>query len=65
MFCTGVKASVPLSFIPKEAGFWSLYAGVKYYHLDNQGLADGNSVLTPDGDDDDLVQFYGGLSIFF
>ena len=65
VFCTGVKASVPLKFIPKEAGFWSLYAGVKYYHLDNQGLADGNSVLTTDGDDDDLVQFYGGLSIFF
>ena len=65
VFCTGVKASVPLKFIPKAAGFWSLYAGVKYYHLDNQGLADGNSVLTPDGDDDDLVQFYGGLSIFF
>ena len=65
VFCTGVKASVPLKFIPKEAGFWSLYAGVKYYYLDNQGLADGNSVLTTDGKDDDLVQFYGGLSIFF
>ena len=65
VFCTGVKASIPLKFIPKSAGFWSLYAGVKYYHLDNQGLADGNSVLTADGDDEDLVQFYGGLSIFF
>lgn len=65
VFCTGVKASVPLSFIPKEAGFWSLYAGVKYYHLENDGLLDGNVVLTPNEHRKDLVQFYGGLSIFF
>ncbi|MFN0125363.1 MAG: hypothetical protein ACKV19_01605 [Verrucomicrobiales bacterium] len=65
VFCTGVKASVPLTFIPKEAGFWSLYAGVRYYHLDNEGLLDGNTVLTPNEHRDDLVQFYGGLSIFF
>jgi hypothetical protein len=65
VFCTGVKATVPLKFMPKEAGFWSLYAGVKYYHLDNQGLLDGNSVLTPNEHKQDLVQFFGGLSIFF
>lgn len=65
VFCTGVKASVPLKFIPQSAGFWSVYAGVKYYHLDNEGLLDGNSVLTPNEHKDDLVQFYGGLSIFF
>lgn len=65
VFCTGLKASIPLKFIPKEVGFWSLYAGVKYYHLDNQGLLDGNSVLTPNEHKKDLVQFYGGLSIFF
>jgi hypothetical protein len=33
--------------------------------LDNQGLLDGNSVLTPNEHKKDLVQFYGGLSIFF
>lgn len=65
VFCTGIKATVPLKFIPKEAGSWSVYAGVRYYHLDNQGLLDGNSVLTPNEHRDDLVQFYGGLSIFF
>ncbi|QIF01545.1 hypothetical protein [Roseimicrobium sp. ORNL1] len=65
VFCTGVKASIPLTFVPKDYGFWSLYAGVKYYHLDNQGLLDGNKVLTPNEHREDLVQFHGGISIFF
>ena len=65
VFCTGMKASVPLTFVPKDLGFWTFYAGVKYYNLDNQGLEDGNSVLTPNEHRDDLVQFYGGISIFF
>ncbi|RYD37144.1 MAG: hypothetical protein EOP86_04170 [Verrucomicrobiaceae bacterium] len=65
VFSTGLKASVPLKFIPKSAGFWSLYAGVKYYHLENEGLLDGNMVLTPEEHKKDLVQFSGGLSIFF
>lgn len=67
VIATGIKASVPLKFIPQEYGFWTWYAGVKYYHLDNDGLEDGNSVLTPDGDndDDDLFQFHTGLTIFF
>ena len=64
---TGIKASVPLKFIPQEYGFWTWYAGVKYYHLDNEGLEDGNSVLTTGSDntDNDLFQFHTGLTIFF
>ena len=64
VFCTGVKASVPLKFIPQEYGFWTWYAGVKYYHLNNDGLEDGNEFAFGD-DDTDLVQFSTGLSIFF
>jgi hypothetical protein len=64
VFGTEIKASVPLSFIPKEYGFWTAYAGVKYYHLSNDGLEDGNIVLGG-GERDDLVQFHAGLTIFF
>jgi hypothetical protein len=64
VFGTEIKASVPLMFIPQEYGFWTAYAGVKYYHLGNKGLKDGNIVLGG-GDRDDLVQFHAGLSIFF
>ena len=65
VFGTEVKFSVPLTFVPKDLGFWSLYAGVKYYHLSNDGLRDGNLVLTANEHKDDLVQFHGGISIFF
>lgn len=65
VFGTEVKLSVPLTFVPKDLGFWTLYAGVKYYHLNNDGLRDGNLVLTANEHKDDLVQFHGGISIFF
>ncbi len=62
---TGLKASVPMSFVPEELGHWTFYAGVRYYHLSNDGLRDGNSVLTPNEHRDDIVQFHSGISIFF
>lgn len=65
VFSSGVKFSVPMTFIPKDMGSWTFYAGVKYYHLNNDGLLDGNTVLTPREHKDDLVQFHGGISIFF
>lgn len=65
VFGTELKVSVPLTFVPKDMGFWTLYAGVKYYHLSNDGLRDGNMVLTANEHKDDLVQFHGGISIFF
>ena len=64
VFGTEIKASVPLTFVPKEYGFWTAYAGVKYFHLSNDGLLEGNTVLGG-GDRNNLVQFHGGLSIFF
>ena len=62
---TGIKASVPITFIPEGYGSWTWYAGVKYYHLSNDGLEDGNLVLTPDGGDTDLIQFHTGITAFF
>jgi hypothetical protein len=64
---TGIKASVPLTFIPEGYGHWTWYAGVKYYHLSNDGLEDGNLVVTPDGDNDEdvLIQFLTGFTAFF
>jgi hypothetical protein len=65
VFGTEIKATVPMKFMPKNMGSWNFYAGVKYYHLSNDGLRDGNSVLTPHEHKDDLVQFHSGFSIFF
>ena len=65
LVCTGAKLSLPMSFVPKQYGFWTFYAGVKYYHLENDGLLDGNMVLTANEHRKDLVQFHTGISIFF
>lgn len=65
VFGTEIKASVPLTFIPKECGSWTGYVGVKYYHLSNDGLLDGNQVLADGEREENLVQVHGGISIFF
>jgi hypothetical protein len=65
LFSAQVKVSTPLSFIPSSYGNWTLYAGVKYYHLDNTGLLDGNQVLATAQRDKDLIQFSGGINVFF
>ncbi len=64
MFGTELKATVPLTFIPKDWGAWSFFAGVKYYHLNNAGLIDGNEALNGVSKHD-LVQYHAGISIFF
>lgn len=66
VFSTQIKATVPLNFIPKSYGNWSIYASFQYYNLSNDGLLDGNQVLGADADrEENLYQFHGGLTIFF
>lgn len=66
VFSTAFKVSTPLSFIPKGYGNWTAYAMVQYYHLENDGVLDGNQVLGADASrEEDLLQFRGGISIFF
>jgi len=66
VFSTQFKVSTPLSFIPKSYGNWTVYASVQYYHLCNDGLLDGNQVLGADAErEEDLLQFHGGISVFF
>jgi hypothetical protein len=39
---------------------------VKYYHLSNEGVLDGNLALGADGSrEKNLVQYHAGVSIFF
>ncbi len=64
VFGTGVKASIPLTFIPKEYGFWSAYTSLRYYHLENQGLLDGNQALGG-GQRENLWQVNAGIAIFY
>ena len=34
----GVKASIPLNFMPKGYGFWSVHAGYKYMNFVDDNL---------------------------
>ncbi len=66
VFSTSLKATVPLRFIPKQYGFWSVYASGQYYHLDNAGLLDGNQVLGATSQrKHNLWQLHGGVTVFF
>jgi hypothetical protein len=62
---TELKGTVPLKFIPKSYGSWSIYAGVQYYYLINHGLLDENQVLATSERKHNLWQFHSGLTIFF
>jgi hypothetical protein len=57
----GIKASVPLAFIPASYGAWSASAGV-YYYFYGDGVDDFNE-FTGDGDDDIVAS--GGVSFTF
>jgi hypothetical protein len=66
VFSTYLKFSTPMNFIPKGFGAWTLYAGIQYYHLFNDGVLDGNQVLGADAErEENLWQIHGGISIFF
>lgn len=65
LFSTMFKVSAPLTFVPPQLGSWTIYGGVAYYYLNNPGLLDGNQVLASAERTRNLVQFRGGLSIFF
>jgi hypothetical protein len=66
VFSTYLKFSTPLSFVPKRFGAWTLYAGVQYYHLFNDGVLDGNQVLGATSErKENLWQVHGGVSVFF
>ena len=62
---TEFKGTVPLKFIPKGYGNWSVYAGVQYYYLINHGLLDENQVLATSERKRSLWQVHGGLTLVF
>lgn len=59
------KVNVPLPMLGVTHGAWTLYGGVSYYHLNNDGLIDGNQVLSGPGRKSNLARVRAGLSIFF
>jgi hypothetical protein len=66
LFSTEFKVTVPLKFVSKAYGFWSVYAGFRYDYLNNVGLLDGNTATTtPTEHQHNLFLFHGGFNVFF
>jgi hypothetical protein len=61
----GLKASVPLKFIPKGYGNWSFHAGAKYINFVDDNLYNLN-IFNASGEPTRYTwQIYAGISIFF
>ena len=65
LYEVGVKASIPLKFMPKGYGNWSLHAGYKYMNFVDNNLSEMQQFNAPGKATDEVHQIYGGLSIFF
>jgi hypothetical protein len=66
LFATMFKVTVPLNFIGRSYGKWSIYTGVQYDYLNNPGLLDGNEVAgAAHSRERNLVVFHGGITVRF
>lgn len=64
LFSTGLKASVPLAFIPKEYGNWNAYVGFTYFHVISDDLRAANE-LVGSGESRDIFVGYTGIGFGF
>jgi hypothetical protein len=65
LFELGLKASMPLPFIPKDYGNWGAYAGFKYQYYNDDNLYNLNTWNAPGEPTRDNWVFYTGFSAFF
>lgn len=65
LYEVGVKTSIPLKFMPKGYGFWSIHAGYKYMNFVDDNLEGMNQFNSPGEPTEDVHQLYGGISVFF
>lgn len=65
VFSTGVKASIPLKFIPSDFGNWNAYVGVTYIHTCNPALSYINENVLSNGEGHERVVGYAGFGFNF
>jgi hypothetical protein len=62
---TGLKASMPLSFIPSDFGNWNAYVGVTYIYTCNPALSYVDEHVLGNADSHNLVYGYAGVGFSF
>jgi hypothetical protein len=65
LYEVGLKASLPMNFMPAGYGHWSCHAGFRYVNFVDDNLYRLNIFNAPGKPTRDTVQFYGGISTFF
>ena len=61
----GLKATLPMNFMPKGYGHWSCHAGFNYMYINDDNLYNLNVFNAPGKPTRDTWQVYAGISIFF
>jgi hypothetical protein len=61
----GVKAGIPLKFVPQGYGFWNFHVGFRYMNFVDENLQGMQQFNAPGNSVDQTVQYYCGLSAFF
>jgi len=64
LFELGLKASLPLTFMPKDFGSWGSYAGLKYQYYNDKNLYNLNTFNAPGEPTRDNLVFYSGFLVF-
>ncbi len=65
LYEVGVKASMPLNFMPSGYGHWSAHLGFRYMGFVDKNLQDMQQFNAPGRSISETVQFYGGVTAFF
>ena len=65
LYEVGIKASIPLKFMPQGYGHWGFHAGFRYMGFVDKNLQGMQQFNAPGDAVSDTVQFYGGISTFF
>jgi hypothetical protein len=65
LYEVGIKASLPLKFMPQGYGHWSFSAGFKYMGFEDKNLQDMQVFNAPGKAVSGATQVFAGISTFF
>jgi hypothetical protein len=61
----GIKASMPLNFVPAGYGHWGVHFGFRYQNFVDKNLQGMQQFNAPGHAVSDTTQVYGGINVFF
>jgi len=65
LYEVGLRATIPLKFVPPGYGNWSFHAGFRYQGFVDENLQGMQQFNAPGKAEDGFTQYYCGLNVFF